>query len=131
MAVGYSVFKQLFHRGQAFSYDLADIARYYRDYLVLMAHFEAVLPGRVHRLIYEDLVDDTEGQVRRLLAYLELPFEPACLRFHETRRAIRTVSSEQVRRPIYREGLEQWRRFAAELSPLAEALGPALDSWRS
>lgn len=131
MAVGYSVFKQLFHRGQAFSYDLADIARYYRDYLVLMAHFEAVLPGRVHRLIYEDLVDDTEGQVRRLLAYLELPFEPACLRFHQTRRAIRTVSSEQVRRPIYREGLEQWRRFAAGLSPLAEALGPALDSWRS
>lgn len=131
MAVGYSVFKQLFHRGQAFSYDLTDIARYYRDYLVLMAHFEAVLPGRVHRLIYEDLVDDTEGEVRRLLAYLQLPFEPACLRFHQTRRAVRTVSSEQVRRPIYREGLEQWRRFEAELGPLAEALGPALDSWRS
>jgi hypothetical protein len=95
-----------------------------------MAHYDAVLPGRVHRVIYEDLVDDTEAQVRALLTYCGLPFEEACLRFHQTHRAVRTVSSEQVRRPIFREGLDHWRRFQPWLGPLEESLGPALQTWR-
>jgi tetratricopeptide (TPR) repeat protein len=127
---GFSAFKQHFAQGQAFSYDLADIGRYYRDYVELMDHFDRVLPGRVGRVIYEDLVQDTEAQVRRLLALCGLSFEPACLAFHETRRAVRTVSSEQVRRPIFREGLEQWRAYEPWLDPLKTALGPALDGWR-
>jgi hypothetical protein len=90
-----------------------------------------VLPGRVHRVIYEDMVEDTEGQVRALLDYCGLEFEEACLRFHENPRAVRTASSEQVRRPIFREGLDQWRRFAPWLGPLEAALGPALETWRS
>jgi tetratricopeptide (TPR) repeat protein len=130
MAACFSAFKQHFARGHAFSYDLADAGRYYRDYVALMAHFDAVLPGRVHRVIYEDLVDNTEAEVRRLLAYLGLPFEPGCLKFYETERAVRTASSEQVRRPIFREGLEQWRHFEPRLGPLAEALGPTLSRWR-
>ena len=95
-----------------------------------MAHFDRVLPGRVHRLIYEDLIEDTEATVRRLLNYCGLPFEASCLRFHETARAVRTVSSEQVRRPIYRDGLEQWRRFEPWLDPLKSSLGDALGTWR-
>jgi hypothetical protein len=130
MAAGFSVFKQHFARGHDFSYDLTDIGRYYRAYVDLMAHFDAVLPGRVYRVIHEDLVDDTEGQVRRLLGYLGLPFEAACLEFHRTERAVRTASSEQVRRPIYREGLDHWRNYEPWLGPLAEALGPALTDWR-
>jgi hypothetical protein len=109
---------------------LSDIGRYYRGYVELMAHFDAVLPGRVHRVIHEALVDDLEGEARRLLAYLRLPFEPGCLEFHRTERAVRTASSEQVRRPIFREGLEHWRNFEPWLFPLAEALGPALQTWR-
>jgi predicted Zn-dependent protease len=131
LGAGFSAFKQLFARGQAFSDDLGDIGRYYRDYVALMAHFDDVLPGRVHRVIYEDLVEDTEGQVRRLLDHCGLAFEDACLRFHETARPVRTVSSEQVRRPIYREGLDHWRAYEGHLGPLAEALGPALEGWRS
>jgi cytochrome c-type biogenesis protein CcmH/NrfG len=131
MAACFSSFKQKFAEGAAFSYGLADLGRFYQDYLAIMAHFDRVLPGRVHRVVYEDLVADTEGEVRRLLAYLGLEFEPACLAFHETQRAVRTVSSEQVRRPIYREGLEHWRNFEAWLGPLREALGPALETWRS
>ena len=130
MASGFSAFKQHFARGHHFSYDLSDIGRYYRAYVDLMAHFDASMPGRVCRVIHEDLVDDTEGQVRRLLDYLGLPFEPACLEFHRTERAVRTASSEQVRRPIYREGLEHWRHYEPWLGPLAEALGPALTDWR-
>ena len=126
----FSGFKQHFAQGQAFSYDLADLGRYYRDYASLMAHFDAVLPGRVHRVIYEDVVEDTEGEVRRLLDYCGLDFEPACLRFYENDRAVRTVSSEQVRRPIFRDGLDQWRRFEPWLGPLKDALGPALEGWR-
>jgi hypothetical protein len=129
MAACFSAFKQHFVRGQAFTYDLGDLGRYYRDYVALMDHFDAVLPGRVHRVIYEDMVEDTEGEVRRLLAHCGLDFEPACLAFHENDRAVRTISSEQVRRPIYREGLDQWRRFEPWLGPLKEALGPVLD-WR-
>ena len=127
---GFSAFKQHFAQGQTFSYDLADIGRYYRDYVELMAHFDAAAPGAVHRVIYEDLVEDTEGETRRLLDYCGLPFEDACLRFHETRRAVRTVSSEQVRRPIYRDGLTQWRAYESWLEPMKAALGPVLDDWR-
>lgn len=130
MASGFSAFKQHFARGHHFSYDLTDIGRYFRAYVDLMAHFDAVAPGRICRVIHEDLVDDTEGQIRRLLAYLGLPFEPACLEFHRTERAVRTASSEQVRRPISREGLEHWRNYEPWLGPLAEALGPALTDWR-
>ncbi|MGH7024726.1 MAG: sulfotransferase [Caulobacteraceae bacterium] len=130
MAAGFAVFKQHFARGHDFSYDLSDIGRYYRAYVDLMAHFDEVLPGRVVRVIYEDMIDDTEGQVRRLLAALDLPFEPACLEFHRNERAVRTASSEQVRRPIFREGLDQWRNYGPWLAPLSTALGPALEAWR-
>lgn len=124
MACGFSCFKQHFARGQGFTYDLTDLGRYYRDYVTLMEHFDRVLPGRVHRVIYEDMVSDTEGAIRALLNHCELPFEDACLRFHENERAVRTASSEQVRRPIFTEGLDQWRRFDAWLGPLKNALGP-------
>jgi Flp pilus assembly protein TadD len=118
-------FKQHFQKGMWFSYSLEDLGHYYRDYSRLMRHFDAVLPGRVHRVHYEDLVADLEGEVHRLLEYCNLPFEDQCLRFYETRRVVQTVSSEQVRRPIYREGLDQWRNFAPWLDPLKEALGDA------
>jgi len=130
MAAGFSAFKQHFARGHGFSYDLGDIGRYYRDYVELMAHFDEVLPsGRIHRMLYEDLVEDTEREVRRLLDYCGLPFEAACLRFYENDRVVRTASSEQVRRPIFREGLDHWRRFEPWLAPLKDALGPSLRSW--
>jgi hypothetical protein len=124
MACGFSMFKQQFARGQDFSYDLDDIGRYYRDYAEYMAHFERVRPGRILRVSYEALVADTEAQVRRLLEYCGLPFDPACLRFFENDRPVRTASSEQVRQPIYREGLEHWKHFEPWLGPLREALGP-------
>jgi hypothetical protein len=127
MACGFSLFKQQFARGQGFSYDLRDIGRYYRDYVDYMAHFENVLPGRILRVAYEDLVADTEAQVRRLLDHCGLAFDAACLRFFENDRPVRTASSEQVRRPIYREGLDHWKHFAPWLGPLREALGPAGD----
>ena len=126
MAAGWSCFKQLFAEGQEFSYDLADMAAFYRHYLATIRHFRDV----VHTLVYEDLVEDTEGQVRRLLDALGLPFDPATLRFFENDRAVRTVSSEQVRQPIYRGGLDQWRAFETQLQPLAEGLGEALTDWR-
>ncbi|TLY99923.1 MAG: sulfotransferase, partial [Gammaproteobacteria bacterium] len=125
----FSAFKQHFARGQNFTYDLAELGAYYRSYVELMAHFDAVLPGRVHRVFYERLVDDTEHEVRRLLEYCGLPFEPACLRFYENERAVRTASSEQVRVPIYREGLEQWRHFEAWLEPLKRSLGTVLERY--
>jgi tetratricopeptide (TPR) repeat protein len=126
MACCFSGFKQHFARGQSFSYRLDDLARYYTDYVQLMAHFDAVLPGRVHRVIYERMVEDTEGEVRGLLAHCGLPFEEACLRFFENERPVRTASSEQVRRPIYREGMDQWRHYAPWLGPLEEGLGEVL-----
>ena len=126
-----SGFKQHFARGQNHSYGLDDLGRYYRDYVELMDHFDAVLPGRIHRVIYEDMVDDTENEVRRLLAYCGLPFEDECLRFFDNPRAVRTASSEQVRMPIYREGVDHWRHYEPWLGPLQSALGPALESWRS
>jgi len=129
MACCFSGFKQLFARGQTFTYSLEDIGRYYRDYVILMDHWDRVLPGRVLRVEYEDMVADTENQIRRLLDYCGLPFEEACLRFYETKRAIRTPSAEQVRQPIYTQGLEQWRNYEAYLGPLKEALGPVLDRY--
>ncbi len=129
LACGFSGFKQHFARGQGFSYGLDDLGRYYRDYVELMAHFDDVLPGRVHRVIYETMVEDTEAEVRRLLDYCGLPFEDACLRFFENARPVRTASSEQVRQPIYREGIDHWRHYEPWLSPLKSALGPVLDAY--
>jgi len=125
----FSAYKQHFARGQNYTYTLQDVGRYYRDYVELMAHFDEVLPGRIHRVFYEKMVDDTPGEVRRLLAYCNVPFEEACLRFHENERAVRTASSEQVRTPIYREGVDHWRHYEPWLGPLKEALGPALDTY--
>jgi len=122
----FSAFKQHFARGQGFTYDLDDLGRYYRDYVALMAHFDAVLPGRVHRVHYEQMVEDTEGEVRRLLAGCGLDYDARCLRFYENERAVRTASSEQVRSPIYRQGVDHWRNYEPWLEPLRQALGPAL-----
>jgi hypothetical protein len=130
MACCFGNFKQLFAHGQEFSYSLEDIARYYRTYLELMRHWDAVLPGRVLRVHHEDVVNDLEGSVHRLLEYCGLQFEPACVEFHKTARSVRTASSEQVRQPIYRESLEQWRHFEPWLGSLRVALGDALTRYR-
>jgi tetratricopeptide (TPR) repeat protein len=129
LACGFSNFKQHYARGQGFSYSLETIGHHYSEYVRLMAHFDSVAPDAVHRVIHEELVANSEAEIRRLLDYLELPFEEACLRAHETKRAVRTPSSEQVRRPITSEGVDQWRRFEAWLGPLKEALGPVLDAY--
>ncbi len=129
LACGFSNFKQHYARGQEFSYDLEHFGLYYRDYVQLMAHFDRVSPGAVHRVVHEALLADPEDEIRRLLAYLELPFDEACLRFHETQRPVRTASAEQVRRPIDREGADSWKRFEPWLDPLKSALGPALEDW--
>jgi tetratricopeptide (TPR) repeat protein len=129
MAGCFAGFKQLFARGQTFTYDLEDIGHYYRDYVKVMDHWDEVLPGRVHRVHYEDMVANTETEVRKLLDYCGLEFEESCLRFYETERAIRTPSSEQVRQPIYKGGLEQWRNYEEFLDPLKDALGPVLDRY--
>ena len=126
LACCFSGFKQHFARGQSFSYSLDDMGRYYRDYVALMAHFDAVLPGRVHRVFYERMVEDTEGEVRRLLDHCGLPFEESCLRFFENARPVRTASSEQVRQPIYREGVDHWQHYAPWLAALEQALGAVL-----
>jgi tetratricopeptide (TPR) repeat protein len=127
MACCFSNFKQLFASGQEFTYSLEDIGRYYRSYVELMRHWDSVLPGKVLRVQHEDVVDDLEGNVRRLLDFCGLEFEPACLEFYKTERSVRTASSEQVRRPIFKEGLDQWRHFEPWLDPLKEALrAPAL-----
>jgi Flp pilus assembly protein TadD len=129
MAGCFSCFKQLFARGQTFTYDLKDLGRYYRDYVSLMDHWDEVLPGRVHRAQYENMVDDTEAQIKGVLEYCGLDFEEQCLRFYETERAIRTPSAEQVRKPVYKEGLEHWRNYEKHLGPLKEALGPVLERY--
>jgi hypothetical protein len=129
MACCFSGFKQLFATGQEFTYGLAEIGQYYRDYVALMDHWDDVLPGKVLRVQYEDVVADTETQLRRLLAFCGLPFESQCLTFFETQRSVRTPSSEQVRQPIYRSGLEQWRHFEPWLTPLTQALGPVLERY--
>ena len=126
----FSNLKQLFAQGQEFTYGSENIARYYRTYLDLMRHWDAVLPGRVLRVINEDLIDDPEGQIRRLLDHCGLPFEEGCLNFHQTERSVRTPSSEQVRRPLNRDGVDQWKPYAQWLGPLQEALGDALTTWR-
>ena len=122
MACCFSVFKQLFAQGQAFSYSLDEIGRYYRDYVGLMSHWDSVLPGRVFRIEYEAVVEDTEKQVRRMLDYCGLEFERGCLEFYRTERTIRTASSEQVRQPIYRSAVDQWRYYEAHLGPLKQSL---------
>ena len=126
LACCFSNFKQHFARGQAFSYDLTELGRFYADYVRMMAHIDTVLPGRVYRLFHENLVDDSETEIRRLLDHLQLPFDPACLRFYDNDRAVRTASSQQVRRPINRQGVDQWRSFEQWLGPLKKALGPVL-----
>ncbi len=123
MACCFSNFKQLFASGQEFTYSIEDIARYYGTYVELMAHWDAVLPGRVLRVQHEDVVDDLEGNVRRILEFCELDFEPGCVEFHKTERSIRTASSEQVRQPIFKEGIDQWKNFEPWLGPLKQALG--------
>jgi hypothetical protein len=130
LACCFSAYTQLFAAGQTFSYDLEELGRYYRDYVELMAHWDDVLPGRVLRVRYEDVVSDPEAQIGRLLEFCRLPFEPACLRFYETARSIPTASSEQVRQPLYRDGLDHWRAYDAFLDPLKDALGPALEAYR-
>jgi tetratricopeptide (TPR) repeat protein len=126
---GFSNFKQHFARGQSFSYDLAHIGQFYADYVRMMDHLDQVQPGKIHRVIHERLVENPEGEVRALLAYCGLPWEDACLRFHETKRPVRTASSEQVRQPLSRAGFDRWKPFEQWLDPLKEALGPALDHW--
>jgi tetratricopeptide (TPR) repeat protein len=126
LACCFSNYKQHFARGQLFSYDLAGMGRYYAGYVELMAHFDAVLPGRVHRVIYEDLVANPEAEVHRLLAYCGLDFEESCLRFYENQRPVRTASAEQVRQPIFRDSVDQWQRYESKLDPLKAALGDVL-----
>jgi predicted Zn-dependent protease len=125
----WSNFRQHYAKGQAFSYSLTDMGAYYRDYVRLMAHLDAVQPGRIHRVIHEALLNAPEAEVRAMLSYLELPFEDACMAFHTNDRAVRTASSEQVRRPINRDGVDQWRPYEAWLSPLKDALGTVLDDY--
>lgn len=129
LACGLSVFKEHFARAQNFSYSLEDIGRYYRNYVELMAHFEAVLPGRVHRVVYETLVDDTETEVRMLLEYCGLAFEESCLRFYENKRAVSTASAEQVRTPIFRNAVDHWRHYEPWLDPLKVQLGAVVDAY--
>ena len=126
MACCFSGFKQLFAEGQEFTYGLEQIGTYYKDYVTLMDHWDKVLPNQILRVQYEDVVADTDSQVRRILDYLDLPFEQACLDFHKTKRSVKTASSEQVRQPIYKSGLEQWRHFEPWLGPLKTALGPEI-----
>jgi tetratricopeptide (TPR) repeat protein len=130
MACCFSNLKQLFASGQEFTYSIPDIARYYRTYLELMRHWDEVLPGQILRIEHEAVVDDLEGNVRRILDFCGLEFEPACVEFHKTERSIRTASSEQVRQPIFREGLDQWKNYEPWLGSLKDALGDALIQYR-
>jgi hypothetical protein len=129
MACCFSNFVQLFASGQRFTYGFENIARYYRDYLRVMDHWDEVLPGKVLRVQYEDVVTDFENQVMRILDYLGLEFEQACMKFHESDRPVRTASSEQVRQPLYSDALEHWRNFEPDLDELKKALGPVLDRY--
>ncbi len=129
LACGFSCFKQNFARGQWFTYGLEDVGRYYRDYVEMMAHYDAVLPGKVCRVFYESMISDTEREIRRLLAHCRLPFHADCLRFYENDRAVRTASSEQVRQPIFREAIDQWRHYEPWLGPLKSALGEVLTEY--
>merc|ERR1711965_833204 len=123
MACCFSGFKQLFASGQQFSYGLEEIGTYYKDYVEVMNHWDKVLPGKILRVQYEDVVSNLENEVTRILEYCNLPFEDNCISFHKTERNVRTPSSEQVRQPIYKSGLEQWKNFEPWLGPLKESLG--------
>ena len=129
MAACFSGYTQLFASGQRFTYGLSNIGRYYRDYVDMMDHWDEVLPDKVLLVQYEDVVADTEAQVRRMLDYCELPFEESCLQFHQTERPVRTASSEQVRQPIYSGALEHWRNYEKHLDELKKCLGPVLDRY--
>ena len=129
LACCFSNFKQNYARGQTFSYSLPHLGRYYSDYVRMMAHIDEVLPGKVHRVFHEDVVEDIERETRRLLDYLQLPFEEGCLRFYENDRAVRTASAEQVRHPINRKGVDLWREFEPWLGPLKESLGAVLERY--
>jgi tetratricopeptide (TPR) repeat protein len=129
MACCFSNFKQYFARGQEFSYSLESAGRYYRDYVRLMDHFDQLYPGRIHRVIHERLIDDPGEEIAKLLDYVGVPFEEACLRFHENKRPVRTPSAEQVRQPLNRKGMEQWRNFEPWLGELEQALGPVLTAY--
>jgi hypothetical protein len=129
LGCGFSCYKQQFARGFGFTYDLADMGRYYRDYADLLEHFDTVLPGRVHRVYYEQLVANPEGELRKLLEYCGLPFEEQCLQFYENRRVVQTISSEQVRRPIYTESVHHWRNYESWLGPMREVLGELVDRY--
>ena len=129
LACCFSNYKQHFGTGQHFSYSLTDVGRYYSDYVELMAHWDEVLPGKVHRVFYEDIVDNSEAETRRLLDYVGLPFEDSCLRFYENDRVVRTASSEQVRRPIFTEALDHWRHYEQWLDPLKISLGFVLEKY--
>ena len=122
----FSMFKQLFAQGQEFSYGLAEAGSYYRNYVNLMDHWNSVLPDKILRVNNEDVIEDLEGQVRRMLEFLELPFEEQCISFHETDRSVRTASSEQVRRPINKDGMERWKPYSKHLKPLVDNLGHQL-----
>jgi hypothetical protein len=124
MACCFSNFKQLFANGQEFTYSLEDIARYYRSYVAIMDHWDAVLPGKILRVQHEDVVENLEDNVHRILEFCGLEYESQCVEFYKTERSVRTASSEQVRRPIFKEGLDQWRNFEPWLEPLKTALGP-------
>jgi hypothetical protein len=129
MACCFSGFKQLFFEGQEFTYGLDEIGSYYRDYVTLMDHWDTVLPGKVLRVQYEDVVADLDSQVRRILDYCGLPFEESCINFYKNERSVRTPSAEQVRQPIYKSGLDQWHNFDHCLEPLKQALGPVLERY--
>jgi tetratricopeptide (TPR) repeat protein len=129
LACCFSNWKQLYGKGLEHTYSMENMGRYYADYVRLLRLMDEVQPGKIHRVIYERLVDDVEGEVRRLLDHIGLPFDEACLNFHSSQRSVRTISAEQVRRPINREGLDQWRPYEQWLGPLKQALGPALEDW--
>ena len=129
MACGFSNFKQHYASGVAFAYSLESIGYFYRDYLRFMTHIEQVQPGAVHRVMNERLIEDPKGETQRLLDYLDVPFERACLDFHRSKRAVATPSADQVRTPINRDGVDQWRQYRRWLGPLERSLGSALDDW--
>ena len=122
----FSMFKQLFAQGQEFTYGLAEAGSYYKSYVQLMDHWDAVLPNKILRVNNEDIIDDLEGQVSRMLDFLGLPFEESCITFYETDRSVRTASSEQVRKPINKSGMHRWKPYAQHLGPLIDGLGPQL-----
>ena len=130
MGCCFSGFKQLFAEGQEFSYGLKDVGTYYKDYVELMGHWDKVFPEKVLRVQYEDVVEDLDGQVRRILDYCGLEFEENCISFYRTDRSVRTPSSEQVRQPIYQSGVEQWKSFESNLDSLKSALGSALNDYQ-